>query len=452
MTAILKKAARGSRADLTALYKSNVQKVFYISRLFFGSTAEAEEATISSFHEIWKELGSGKIQSEEGFTNVCVAAALKHCKREMLKKDPSALSVPAEKEFEVKDIQSSLSAEGTMEAFILRQFDDLQKLVLIMHTVCQYNKDQMKAMLDLDLPVINAILDAEEQSIQRAIRFAGKGKTTSYSKVVLQFIHLEKDCTVPKYVRGKIEGQIDELAAPVEEKMGKAYRALIWTAVILFVCCIGVACLFYGNNGAAEQPPLPETEASTDISQETTAPTAEETTAETEAANAVNTYYADIVIQDYGTITVQLDAEAAPATVENFISLAESGFYDGLTFHRIIEDFMMQGGDPNGDGTGGSEDTIVGEFRENGYDNPLSHTRGAISMARSSDYDSASSQFFIVQKDSTYLDGQYAVFGYVTEGMEIVDAICEEAEPTDSNGSIAKNAQPVITTITVTGA
>lgn len=115
-----------------------------------------------------------------------------------------------------------------------------------------------------------------------------------------------------------------------------------------------------------------------------------------------------------------------------------------------MEGFMMQGGDPNGDGTGGSENTIVGEFADNGYENNLSHTRGAISMARSGDdYDSASSQFFIVQEDSTYLDGQYAVFGYVTEGLEVVDAVCEAAEPTDDNGTIEADAQPVIPSITI---
>ena len=158
---------------------------------------------------------------------------------------------------------------------------------------------------------------------------------------------------------------------------------------------------------------------------------------------------ASIEVEGYGTITVALDAEAAPKTVENFVELANSGFYDGLTFHRIIEGFMMQGGDPNGDGTGGSEQTIVGEFSDNGHKNNLSHTRGAISMARSSSYNSASSQFFIVQEDSTYLDGQYAAFGYVTDGMDIVDQICEDAEPTDSNGSIEPEDQPVIVSITI---
>lgn len=173
--------------------------------------------------------------------------------------------------------------------------------------------------------------------------------------------------------------------------------------------------------------------------------------AEEDAGALSPSYTAAIEVDGYGTITVALDAAAAPETVENFVSLAESGFYDGLTFHRIMSGFMIQGGDPNGNGTGGSDKTITGEFRENGFDNPLSHTRGAISMARSSDYDSASSQFFIVHEDSTYLDGSYAAFGYVTEGMDVVDQICADAEPTDNNGSIAPASQPVISSITITG-
>lgn len=162
------------------------------------------------------------------------------------------------------------------------------------------------------------------------------------------------------------------------------------------------------------------------------------------------TYYADIKIHDYGTITVKLDQKSAPISAANFVALAEDGFYDGLTFHRIIEGFMMQGGDPEGNGTGGSENNIVGEFTANGYDNNLSHTRGAISMARSSAYNSASSQFFIVHEDSSdSLDGQYAVFGYVTEGIEIVDKVCEDSNPTDDNGTIEAEEQPIITSITI---
>lgn len=160
-------------------------------------------------------------------------------------------------------------------------------------------------------------------------------------------------------------------------------------------------------------------------------------------------HHVEINIKDYGTIKVELDADAAPITVTNFMNLAEEGFYDGLTFHRIISGFMMQGGDPNGNGSGGSGKTIKGEFSENGYENPISHTRGVISMARSKAMDSASSQFFIMHQDGTYLDGQYAAFGEVTEGMEIVDAICGETPVTDSNGTVPQDSQPVIESIVV---
>lgn len=156
-----------------------------------------------------------------------------------------------------------------------------------------------------------------------------------------------------------------------------------------------------------------------------------------------------IEIEDYGTIKAQLNADAAPITVNNFIKLSEEGFYDGLTFHRIMEGFMMQGGCPEGTGFGGSDQNIKGEFLANGVNNTLSHTRGALSMARSQSYDSASSQFFIVHEDSTFLDGSYAVFGYVTEGIEIVDEICTTAVPTDNNGTIPKSAQPVIKSIKI---
>jgi len=160
-------------------------------------------------------------------------------------------------------------------------------------------------------------------------------------------------------------------------------------------------------------------------------------------------YTAVIEVADYGTITAELDADAAPKTVENFVALAKEGFYDGLTFHRIMDGFMIQGGDPEGDGSGGSDTTITGEFSANGFENDLSHTRGALSMARSDDYNSASSQFFIVHEDSIYLDGNYAAFGYVTDGMDVVDAICEAAVPTDNNGSIPPEDQPVITSIEI---
>ena len=160
-------------------------------------------------------------------------------------------------------------------------------------------------------------------------------------------------------------------------------------------------------------------------------------------------HHVKINMKDLGTIEVELDADQAPITVTNFVNLAKDGFYDGLTFHRIIEGFMIQGGDPRGNGTGGSDQEIKGEFSLNGVDNTLSHTRGAISMARSTNPDSASSQFFIMHQDGTFLDGQYACFGYVTSGMEIVDEICENAVVIDDNGTVPAENQPVIESIEV---
>ncbi len=209
---------------------------------------------------------------------------------------------------------------------------------------------------------------------------------------------------------------------------------MVLTAAVLAGCS--------GKAGAADQ---------------TTSSSAAETAAEEtktdagtagEPAEAVK-HHVKINVKDYGTISVELDPTYAPITVENFLSLAESGFYDGLTFHRIIDGFMIQGGDPLGTGLGGSDTTIKGEFSSNGVENPLSHTRGAISMARSQDKDSASSQFFIVHQDSPHLDGDYAVFGYVTDGMDVVDKICEDTKVTDRNGTVAKENQPVIESVEV---
>lgn len=158
-------------------------------------------------------------------------------------------------------------------------------------------------------------------------------------------------------------------------------------------------------------------------------------------------HYVNINIRDKGTIKAELDADAAPITVTNFVKLVKEGFYDGLTFHRIIEGFMMQGGDPTGTGMGNAGQTITGEFAGNGVENPISHTRGTISMARSGQPDSASCQFFIMHQDGTYLDGDYAAFGHVTEGMEIVDDICENTTGQDSNGMVPEENRPVIESI-----
>ena len=160
-------------------------------------------------------------------------------------------------------------------------------------------------------------------------------------------------------------------------------------------------------------------------------------------------HYVQIDIADYGVIVAELDADAAPVTVTNFVNLVNRGFYDGLTFHRIISGFMIQGGDPKGNGTGGAEETIVGEFSQNGFDNPIRHERGVLSMARSSAPDSASSQFFIMHAEAPWLDGAYAAFGRVLSGIEVVDAICAGTPVQDQNGTVLAADQPVIQSIRI---
>ena len=157
-----------------------------------------------------------------------------------------------------------------------------------------------------------------------------------------------------------------------------------------------------------------------------------------------------IHVKDFGDMSFELDYENAPISAANFVALAREGFYDGLTFHRIIDGFMIQGGDPQGDGFGGSGKMIKGEFADNGIKNPISHVKGVISMARGDEYDSGSSQFFITVADSTFLDGHYAAFGTVTEGVEIAEQIAKDAKPIDDNGTIPPEAQPVIESIVIT--
>ena len=180
-----------------------------------------------------------------------------------------------------------------------------------------------------------------------------------------------------------------------------------------------------------------------------TADTSQPEAAELISADPIGIHHAEIEIKDYGTVSVELDGDTAPITVQNFMDLAEAGFYDRLTFHRIMDGFMIQGGDPNGDGTGGSGQNIVGEFEANGYANSIAHIKGVISMARAQDPNSASSQFFIMVEDSPYLDGMYAAFGHVTEGQDVVDKIAADAKPLDDNGTIAPEEQPVITSVKI---
>ena len=155
-------------------------------------------------------------------------------------------------------------------------------------------------------------------------------------------------------------------------------------------------------------------------------------------------HYVEMEVQDYGTMIIEVDADAAPISATNFLRLVSLGFYDGLTFHRIQSGFMAQGGDGSQSEMAKEATPIYGEFAANGYDNPISHTRGTISMARTNVFDSATSQFFIMHKDWPGIDGNYAAFGHVIQGIEVVDAMCDAADPTAPNHILQEKDRPVI--------
>lgn len=428
MTAMMEKASKGQKKALKYLYEKNKKKIFYLAKCLLLEDGGAEDAAAWVFGNLFKDRASWNLETEEEFSDAAVRTLVTHCRKTVLKKDAKAFRIPQNRNFRIADAGTYDRAQDDQD-FVLGSLSVLQRFVFALHTLCGYEAGQMTGSLKISVDILSAALEEEKGNVEKLLGAAGKKGAGSYEEFVNDFRKREESASVSRGAEEKVLAVIDEIAGPAERK--KKAAAIFAGAVAAACVCIAAYLAFLPRSG-----------------QETKEPSEEAAVQGTENAEALDTY-ADIEIQDYGTVTVKLDAKAAPVTVENFIRLAKDGFYDGLTFHRIMEGFMMQGGDPNGNGSGGSDETIEGEFSENGYDNPLSHVRGAVAMARSSDYNSASSQFYIVHEDSTFLDGSYAVFGNVTEGMEIVDAICEAAEPTDDNGTILSDQQPVITSVSI---
>lgn len=426
MSTIVERAVSRQRKAMQYLYDANKQKSYYIAYTLLADEAQATDAVTSVFRTIWSSISSSGDTSEAGFSQLVIQKTVDYCKKKTTNKDPKALRMPAGKDFSLLSSPRSRSDEESVLPFVLEHFSILQRFLFILHTVGDYSNVALSRTLQLDLKTIGTALDAEQNNINRLLQAASCDTCRTREELIAAVIE-EASCTrVPDEADQAVVSIIDQLAAPGEQKRKKT--TIILSLLVIAVClCTATAFLIHTlrTQWKAQK-------------------------AEASALDPTLTYYADIEIANYGRITFRLEQEAAPITAANFVALAESGFYDGLTFHRIMEGFMMQGGDPNGNGSGGSGQTIVGEFAQNGYSNPLSHTRGAVSMARANDPNSASSQFFIMHKDNPgSLDGKYAVFGYVTEGMDVVDQICESAEPTDNNGTIPAANQPVITSITI---
>lgn len=454
---IIKNAAKGQGKAMTALYEANKQKLYTIAKALLLEESQAAAATAAAFRDVWSTLKGAKLSTPEQFTAYAVSKVAEQCKRSILQKNPKALRVPHSKNFQlpanalVKDIQADELS------FLLTNLPPVQRFVLVLHTLGEQSNLQIAMLLNMDIDLIQASIDTEEENLLKLQKLSAKGYSSSYSQII---DGLSAKAALPEKAENACRDTIASLAAAAEVSLKKQQKTKIIIIAVAIVCVVlitvfGILASGFGGtdtdgDGVFTSTNTNTTSTDTDTDTETdTDSTSEIPVNSAPALDESLVYYADIEIADYGKITVKLDQSAAPATCANFVNLANTGFYDGLTFHRIMEGFMMQGGCPNGTGTGSSDENVVGEFSSNGYTNDLSHTRGAISMARSTEYNSASSQFFIVHEDSIFLDGEYACFGYVTEGMDVVDAVCETAEPTDSNGTIPASAQPVITSITI---
>lgn len=457
MTPLIKKAHRGNRDAMTTLYQLNKQQVYYICNLLLCDPKAADNACVHVFKNTWDCLLNGKIATEEEFTEFVIKKSVNHCKNKITKSNNKAFKIPQNKNFAGTQYSANtVTAEGDACEQILANLSPLHRFIYVLSAYVKWSDIDIAELLHTKSDVVKTALDAEQINLDR-LTYAIKQKTNDEACVTSSEFHMlmgsgQYSVQVPHAIDTVVILAIDSIAEPIERK---AKQKMLKISLISVISCVLAFLLIFGIVKLATLPDDSADSDDTDGTSDYVNDTTDEITWLTEVESP--THYAIIDIADYGQITVALDGNSAPETVENFVTLAEEGFYDGLTFHRIIEGFMMQGGDPNADGTGGNTDedgneiNITGEFYYNGYDNYLSHVRGAISMARANDYDSASSQFFIVHEDNTAsLDMLYAAFGYVIEGMDVVDAVCKAAEPTDdNNGTIEYENQPVITTITI---
>lgn len=456
MTPLMKKAGKGNRDALTAIYQSNKQNVFHVCNLLLCDTKAADQACVHIFKKGFEYVLSGTLESEEEFADYILKKTVNHCKNKTLKKNNKAFRIPANKNFALTQYSpDAVVTEGNIYKQVLASLPSLHRFIYVLHYYTKWSDEEIAELIHINAASVQSALLAEQTNLMKITDSISKKTNREVSVKPNEFhsfiqIEITTDA-VSRAVDSIVLLAIDSISDPIEQKARKKARTVILSSVVSLCLIIGLIfgiALLVNNNDD-----LSDDETGGDQIDSGNDYEAEEITWLTEVEDP--THYAIIEIADYGTITVALDGNTAPETVENFVSLAEEGFYDGLTFHRIYEGFVIQGGDPNADGTGGNTDedgneiNITGEFYYNGYDNYLSHVRGAISMARGNGYDSASSQFFIVHEDSTYsLDMFYAAFGYVIDGMDVVDVICEAAEPIDDNGTIEYENQPVIAKIT----
>lgn len=440
---LIAKAALGDKKSLDFICEKYGKYVYFFCTTVISDNKKAENAFKKSFKAIFSAIS--KNPNTDNLDEIVKSETAKVCKSAIFDENNHENGAAKMQPFGDKDKISSASAITAEQKNIfvnaLKSINANQRIVVLLNLLCDYNTKKIADILKISEDKVQNSLEYGRENIKKQLR-TSDSKFTKRDIIFLMTVsaNIVKEAAAQAKIPDSVDSFLDEivlsLAKPQKSDKKKAW--IVISAVAVFLVAVIVVFVITSNKANGSAGTTNDSASASNVS------------ATIGESQAKGTHHAEINIKDYGVIKVELNGDVAPITVANFINLANSHFYDGLTFHRIIDGFMMQGGDPLGNGTGGSENTIKGEFSQNGVENNLSHTRGAISMARSTDMDSASSQFFIVQSDSTYLDGQYACFGYVTDGMDIVDEICKNAVTTDSNGSVSAENQPVINSISIT--
>lgn len=440
---LIAKAALGDKKSLDFICEKYGKYVYFFCTTVISDNKKAENAFKKSFKAIFSAIS--KNPNTDNLDEIVKSETAKVCKSAIFDENNHENGAAKMQPFGDKDKISSASAitaeQKNLFVNALKSINANQRIVVLLNLLCDYNTKKIADILKISEDKVQNSLEYGRENIKKQLR-TSDSKFTKRDIIFLMTAsaNIVKEVAAQAKIPDSVDSFLDEivlsLAKPQKSDKKKAW--IVISAVAIFLVAVIVVFVITSNKSNGSAGATNDSASASNVS------------ATIGESQAKGTHHAEINIKDYGVIKVELNGDVAPITVANFINLANSHFYDGLTFHRIIDGFMMQGGDPLGNGTGGSENTIKGEFSQNGVENNLSHTRGAISMARSTDMDSASSQFFIVQSDSTYLDGQYACFGYVTDGMDIVDEICKNAVTTDSNGSVSAENQPVINSITIT--
>lgn len=451
MSSLITQCQKGNKKAFAEIYNQNKAEAMAICYALLADGVEAEKAVVYAFKNAFQLTMFGKIFDEKEFTTYVTEKCISYCKEKVSKTDPKAFRLPVNYNFlsvafEKKDINKG---ETNVET-VLKSLPYIYRFAFLLHEKKIYSDSRIAEMLYLGNDKLKMMLSAADGIIEKLLIAAGeKDKVITLKDYIDGVLKTDAIAYLSLASEEEIFASIDEICAVVNKATKNRIITVVGVMVAILAIAGGVlALVLQGVNNTKFTSSTVSNTSNTANSSVVANPSSQAASSKA-TLDPEKTYYADIDIKDYGTVTVKLDQKTAPVTASNFVELAQSGFYDGLTFHRIIEGFMMQGGDPTGTGFSGSDTNIIGEFAVNGYENNLSHTAGAIAMARSSDYNSASSQFFIVHKESKFLDGQYAVFGYVTEGMEYVNAVCENAIVEDDNGTVLAANQPIMNSVKI---